>query len=464
MSHSLWPIRTGQKKVPWLWVGVLAGPWAAKLFFEQISNVAITFKLREFISTPFIITLVGSFNLLFNIFVGATCNYASDRVWTRWGRRKPFLLIGWSTIAIGCLLLPQIDTLWLLVGALFVYEMLRDVDNPYESLINEVVPPHQRGRSNATLTFTRQAMYAFFFAVLIGRWDETFAVPGIGSVSGEHLVFWTASILALGSLLLVAFGIRETPPPTLPSPLPRPTMANVAHTARDFIRNVFGQRQWLALYAVALAQIIFWLNFGSLTPLLFTEQWGFSKQTYGNIIALGTPFTLLVCLPVGGWLADRIDRLLLFKILAATVTACHLVFFLYLKLRTGEDAPPYAAVLIYWLLHTGVGNIGVVCTVSMMFDYVPRDRLGTVSSGIGITRGVAIIFINNGIGLWVTSVTAVTTTTAAGAAIAYDYESGFLYLVFCGVIATAVAFWFARQVNTGRITKLGVIEAENQSA
>ncbi len=463
MSRSLWPVRTGEKNVPWIWVGVLAGPWAAKLFFEQISNVALTFKLREFVSAPHLITLVGSFNLLFNIFVGATCNYTSDRVWTRWGRRKPFLIVGWSTIVIGCLILPQLDTLWLLIAALFVYEMLRDVDSPYESLINEVVPPHQRGRSNATLTFMRQAMYAFFFAVLIGRWDDTFTVPLIGTVSGEDLVFWTASALALGALLLVACGIRETPPAHLPPPMPRPTLAGVVRTAAGFFRDVFGQRQWLALYAVALAQIIFWLNFGSLTPLLFTEQWGFSKQTYGNIIALGTPFTLLVCLPLGGWLADRVDRLVLFKFLAAAITSCHLLFFLYLKLRPGEGAPPYASVLTYWLLQTGVGNMGVVCTVSMMFDFVPRDRLGTVSSGIGITRGVAIIFINNGVGLWITAVTALTSPVAAGLAPAYDYESGFLYLVFCGLIATAVAFWFARQVNTGRIRKLGVMEAEARS-
>src|SRR5690606_12971131 len=118
MSRTSWPIRTGQKHVPWFWVGMLAFPWSSMLYFEQISNVAVTFTLRELGTAPVVITAVGSFNLLFNIFVNATCNYASDRIWTPLGRRKPFLLAGWLVVAIGCLVLPQLDRLWLIVAAL----------------------------------------------------------------------------------------------------------------------------------------------------------------------------------------------------------------------------------------------------------------------------------------------------------------------------------------------------------
>lgn len=461
MSRTSWPIRTGQKHVPWFWVGMLAFPWSSMLYFEQISNVAVTFTLRELGTAPVVITAVGSFNLLFNIFVNATCNYASDRIWTPLGRRKPFLLAGWLVVAIGCLVLPQLDRLWLIVAALFLYEMLRDIAAPYESLTNEVVPPHQRGRSTATLTFARQLMSVFFFAVMIGQWDRIYRWGSI-EVTGKHLVFWTGSALAIASCVLVLTCIRETPPAVRTPPRLRLTWASAWRAVRDFVQNVFGKRQWLALYAVALAQMIFWIgtSFGSLAPLLFTEQWGLSKQTYGNVIALGAPFTLFVCLPIGGWLVDRMDRLFLFKLFAASITLLHLTFFLYLQLRTGEGSPPLAVIISYWLLQTGVGNIGLVSTVSMLFDFVPRDRMGTVSSGIGIARGVASILVNNGIGLWVTAVTALTVTTAAGEDPRYDYESGFFYLVFCGLLATGVAFWFSRQVQAGRVLRLGVLEAQ----
>src|SRR5690606_35715838 len=108
----------------------------------------------------------------------------------------------------------------------------------------------------------------------------------------------------------------------------------------------------------------------------------------------------------------------------------------------------------------GVGTVGTVCTVSMMFDYVPRDRLGTVLSGIGITRGIASILINNGIGLWVTLFPR---HVHPDGSLGYDYSSGYLYLVLCGLVATAVAFWFTRRVESGQLPKLGVIEAERRN-
>lgn len=460
LKKNHWPVRTGQVDAPWRWIGFLALPWASMVYFEHLSSVALTFKVREFVSTPVIITLIGSFNLLFNIGVGAGCNYASDRIWTRHGRRKPFLIVGWLAVAIGCLLFPTVETLCLLVVVAFVYEMLRDLATPYESLCNEVVPPHQRGRANAAFTFARQGMIAFFFAVMIGRWDEVQSLPWGGSVSGEQLVFWTGSLLAILASLWVYFGVREVPPDPVPPGWPRMTLALVRGALAGFFRNVFGNRQWRALYAVAIAQMIFWIDLGSLGPLLYTEQWGFSKQIYGNLLAISTVVTLFVFLPLGGWLADRTERIPLFQGLAAGMMLSHLSLFLFIKFVAPEAGPPFAAVLIFKLISGGIGTLGTICSVSLMFDYVPRSHLGTVLAGVGITRGFAAIMINNGNGLWVTGLAMIWPRSHTNGEIAYDYASGYLYLALCGVAATGIAIWFARETRSGRLVKLGVLEAE----
>src|SRR5690606_2185332 len=176
----------------------------------------------------------------------------------------------------------------------------------------------------------------------------------------------------------------------------------VLPAVQGFFRDVFGNRQWLALYAVGIAQQIFWLDFGSLAPLLYTEQWGFSKQAYGNVLSIATAATLCVFLPLGGWLVDRFDRVRLFQGLAAAMTVGYLVFFLFLKLVAPAEGPSFTAVLTFKLIITGLGTIGTVGSVSLMFDYVPRDRLGTVLAGVALTRGLASILVNNGIGAWVT--------------------------------------------------------------
>jgi MFS family permease len=462
MSFS-WPIRTRQARVPWSWVAMMSLPWATMLYLEMLSNVAVTFKVREFVSVPVLITLLGSFNLFFSVFVGSACNYASDRIWTRMGRRKPFLLAGWIAAALGCLVLPEVRTLWLLVALVFFHELLRDFATPYETLCNEVVPPPQRGRANAAFTFARNGMIAFFFAVMVGRWDETYTLPGGFAISGQEFVFWIGSLLTAATALFVLRGIHEERPPA--PPVARPAgRGGVVAAVSDFLRDIFGDRQWLALYAIGIAQQIFWLDFGSLGPLLYTEQWGFTKQAYGNVLAIATGATLCVFLPLGGWLSDRLDRIRLFVGLAAAMALTHLLFFLYLKLVAASDHPSFDAVLAFRLVSTGVGTVGTIASVSLMFDYVPRDRLGTVLAGVALTRNLSSLLINNGVGLWVTALAwLLPRARAANGDICYDYASGYLYLAVLGGAAAVIAAWFARQTRAGRLVKLGVLETEPQS-
>lgn len=454
-SDVPWSIRTGQNRVPWRWVATLSLPWASIVYFDLISNVAITFKLREFIRVPLLLTLVGSFNVFFNIVVGASCNYASDRIWTRWGRRKPFLVAGWSVVALGCLVVPSLSHFWLIVAVLFVYEMLRDLATPYESLCNEVVPSAQRGRANAAFTFARQGMIAGFFWLVIGRWDDEYVLPGGLILRGEHVVFWSATAVALATLCLIG-RVREEPPPGVRPPWRWPVWRDGFTHVQVFVREVFGSRQWRAIYTVALAQMVFWTDFGNLAPLLYTEQWGFSKQGYGNLLAIASGVTLTVFLPLGGWIADRCDRLRVFQIFAAAMMLHHLIFFLVLQ---GIGRPPtFSEVLVFKLLGTGIGTVGTISSVAMMFDYVPRHRLGTVLAGVGLSRGLASLVVNNGIGLWVTAAAWIWPDRDDAGEKRYDYALGYLYLALCGLLAWWVARRFARLSRAGELIKLGVEE------
>jgi MFS family permease len=461
-SAGKWPVRTGQTQVPWSWIAVLSLPWASMVYFDLISNVAITFKLREFISVPILLTLVGSFNVLFNIAVGASCNFASDRVWTRWGRRKPFLLIGWVVVAIGCLIVPSIGNFWVIVGLLFLYEMLRDLATPYESLCNEVVPPGQRGRANAAYTFARQGMTAVFFYVVIGRWDDSYSLPGGFVLSGQQLVFWSASLVAVVTILLVS-RIKEEKPKEKMESLKVPTWREMCGHARNFGKEVFGSKQWRSIYTVAIAQMIFWMDFGSLAPLLYTEQWGFSKQVYGDLLAIASVATLVVFLPLSGWVADHWDRVKAFQVLAVAMTLNHLALFLYLQTLSGP--PSFKEVLVFKLLNIGIGTVGTVTSVAMMFDYVPRRRLGTVLAGVGLSRGIASLLVNNGIGAWVTGAAVIWPNHNEAGELKYNYSLGYLYLALCGCLSWWVARRFARLTRTGVLVKLGVEEAkENEAA
>ncbi|RME70385.1 MAG: hypothetical protein D6781_06445, partial [Verrucomicrobia bacterium] len=65
--------------MPWFWAVLLTGHWGVATYIEFISGVAITFKLRPLVDAPIWITLITSFNTVFNVIVGASINYSSDR-------------------------------------------------------------------------------------------------------------------------------------------------------------------------------------------------------------------------------------------------------------------------------------------------------------------------------------------------------------------------------------------------
>jgi len=440
--------------VPWFWAVLLTGHWGVATYIEFISGVAITFKLRPLVDAPIWITLITSFNTVFNVIVGASINYSSDRVWTRWGRRRPFIMVGQAVVVIGLLTLPGVHSLGAIVAILFCYEMLRDVVTPFEPLLNEVVPPRQRGRTAAIGKIWRTAVTAFFFGVMIAQWDNTYNLPFGITLRGEQVLFWGGALFALYTFIIVAFCVKETPPA---SDWQRPQWPGFGKAVRGYFRDVFGDPQWRALYWVGLAMAIFWLGLGSLAPLLFTEQFGYSKAVYGQIVAIGTPLNIILFLPLGGWLADRIDRMLIFKWGAICTATFHLGFYLICSAMSGP--PSVLFLIIYGLISSGLSTIAAMAANPLIFDFVPRDKLGTVSSGIGVVRGVALVLINNGVGLWVTVWSKFFSEPGQ-----YDYLSGYIYLAMLAVGGSAVAIWFERPVRAGRFVPYGRKESETEAS
>lgn len=463
--RRLLSIRTRERRVPWTWVALVSLPWASMNYFEQISNVGLMFKLHEFVTVPLVITLAGSLNQVFNIAVGSFCCYASDHIWTPMGRRKPFLIVGWATVAIGCLLFPGVGHLGWFLSLLFFYELLRDLTSPYGALCYEIVPPPQRGRANAAFNFARNGMSAVFFGVLIGRWDDSYALPWGGHLSGQEIIFWTGSLIAGLTVVFVVFFVHEEHPQPLPPAAAGLVAQGNAQGFRSFLRNVFVNRQWRALYVISAAQIIFWIDLGNLSPFLYTQQWGFSKQAYGYILAVTTVSGLFVFLPLGGWLIDRFNRLRLFQALTAAMTVKLFLFYLFIALMAPASGPSFQTVLIFKLVGTGIGTIGVATSSALIFDYVPRNSMGTVTAGISIVRGVVSILVNAGIGVWVTLPVWLSTPDLPDKSAAnYNYAGGYLYLALCGCAATLAVRWFARQDHHGHLLKLGTLETRNEAA
>jgi nitrate/nitrite transporter NarK len=116
--------------------------------------------------------------------------------------------------------------------------------------------------------------------------------------------------------LFYYFGVREQRPADVPVVRERPAeplnpFVRIGHFLRHFARDTFGDHQMRMVYLLMFAAQGTWIGLGALAPLLFTDQFGYDKATYGKIVGYGTPVILIVA-PIAGFLVDRCNRLKMF--------------------------------------------------------------------------------------------------------------------------------------------------------
>lgn len=441
-------IETHSPRVPWTWVVWMTGPWMALYFIDNINGAPLTFTIRKFIENPALIGFLTSLNVAFNFLVGVAANYMSDRIWTRWGRRRPFLIFGWTGVAIAMACIPFATNVWALAAIIVAYQFFADLAKPVEPLYNEVIPPGQRGRAASVRNIAQQLIGLVFFGVLLAQFDDVHEFTLLGRdfrLSGETTLYWTGSALIFAIVLFLVFRVRETPP------CERVTREPFA--LRTFFREVFGQRQWWLIYLLYVTPMIA-APTGNFHMLLRTEQLGFSKEQLAYAITFGLVILIVIILPLGGYFADRISRMLLLRIGLIGPAMIEFVFFLHLRFVANYSIS-LTTLIVYGTLAAAMATCMYIVWGALIFDYIPSERYGTVSAGLTFVGGIVPFLTINFSGLWITGFTKLFGAPGGGD---YDYSSIYVFQLAGGALALGLTYFFQRQERRGHVLPLGRLE------
>lgn len=108
----------------------------------------------------------------------------SDRTWTRFGRRRPFFLIGALVGSVAVLLMPYSPALWIAVGLFWILDAsMNTAMEPYRAFIGDKLNSSQR-----TLGFAVQSFMIAGGQVLAGMMPFALALFGVATVASEHTV------------------------------------------------------------------------------------------------------------------------------------------------------------------------------------------------------------------------------------------------------------------------------------
>jgi maltose/moltooligosaccharide transporter len=153
---------------------------------------------------------------LTGLIVQPIIGYMSDRTWSpRWGRRRPYFLIGAILSSIALLFMPHSPTLWVAAGFLWILDASINISmEPFRALVADKLPKSQRS-------------YGFVIQTLIigiGTWVAS-SLPWMVSQFGVSdsadlgvvpmtvkVAFAIGALVFLLSILYTVFTTKEYPP------------------------------------------------------------------------------------------------------------------------------------------------------------------------------------------------------------------------------------------------------------
>ena len=183
----------------------------------QMANMSAIYEYLG--ATPGQIPLLWLAAPLTGLIVQPIVGHLSDRTWSpRFGRRRPFFLIGAILSSLALIAMPNSSTLWMAAGLLWVLDASINISmEPFRAFVSDLLPPEERTRG-----FAMQSFFIGFGAVIASAlpWIMTNWLGVGASPAGTIPVtvkwsFYVGAAAFFGAVLYTVLTTREKPPPDL---------------------------------------------------------------------------------------------------------------------------------------------------------------------------------------------------------------------------------------------------------
>jgi maltose/moltooligosaccharide transporter len=191
----------------------------------------------------------------------------SDRLWTRLGRRRPFILIGAILASLALVLMPNSPSVWMAAGLLWVLDGTINASmQPFRALVADNLPEEQNAQG-----FAVQSLFIGLGGTIASAlpWMMTnwFGVAAEGAGQGHipysvHLSFYIGAAAFMGAVLWTVFTTSEYPPSESELAAIRARKFDWTLGLRDIFALVFHlpRRMW----ELGLVQFFTWIGMFSL--------------------------------------------------------------------------------------------------------------------------------------------------------------------------------------------------------
>lgn len=315
----------------------------------------------------------------------------TDRVQTRWGRRRPFLLFFSIPFGLCFLLLwwappfeNQLVRMLIVMAAFMISDTFQTlVSVPFYALMPEVAPGYDQRTALAGYRMVFNLLASLATAVAAPMIVKSVLAGGATLQQGYLIVSALFGGLAIIPFLAIFFVIRERGP--VPSSEAQPKFSEVVRTAwrnKPFrSATLLYMLNWITFDMVALMLpffLTYWIAQGDLLASvpLFGDRLALESAVFAFLLV-----TAVVAVPLWTWLSQRLDKRTAYM---AGMTFWLVVQMLIFSLQPGQVTP----LLILSVLAGLSVSTAHVLPDAIFPDVIEWDELRTGQRHEGIYYGV----------------------------------------------------------------------------
>lgn len=309
--------------------------------------------------------------------------YMSDRTWSpRWGRRRPYFMIGAILATAALIIMPNSPTLYFAIGMLWIMDTSFNISmEPFRAFVGDKLPSEQR-----TQGYSMQSFFIGVGAVIASSLPFLFTKMGVSneslpnevpdSVKYAFYVGAAAIFLAVGYTVLKS---KEYPPEDMEAfKREKEATKGIGHAFADIIGGLVKMPN--TMMQLAVVQFFSWFAFYCMwvyaTPAIAENVWGVTDpnakayQDAGDWVGIlfaiynGVAFLIAFLLPV---LANATTRKITHQI-ALVAGGLGLLSMIFIKSDTG---------LILSMIGIGIAWSSVLSMpYAILIGSLPENKLG----------------------------------------------------------------------------------------
>jgi maltose/moltooligosaccharide transporter len=152
---------------------------------------------------------------LTGLIVQPIVGYLSDRTWNRFGRRRPYFLIGAVLSSLALFVMPNSSVLWIAAGTLWILDASLNISmEPFRAFVGDQLSPRQRPYG-----YLMQSFFIGVGSVVASMLPWLLAKAGVGNTAapGEipdtvRYAFYLGGAALLSAIAWTVLRTREYPP------------------------------------------------------------------------------------------------------------------------------------------------------------------------------------------------------------------------------------------------------------